>query len=86
MARRQSFAAAVHWLAVLHSTHVPVGASQFGVAPLHAGCWAYWPFEPHLSGTLPLQIAVPGVHTLHCPAPSQVPEPPPHTVPLALGA
>lgn len=83
---RQSFTAAGHWLAVVHATHAPVLGSHVGVVPLHAGFCAYCPLLPHTSGTLPLQIAVPGVHRLHWPAPSHLPRPDPHTVPDAFGA
>ena len=64
---------------------MPVAGLQFGVAPEHAGCAAYCPFDPHSSGTLPLQIAVPGVHTLHWPAPSHLPTPAAQLVPDAFG-
>ncbi len=74
-----------HWLADEHCTQVPVAALQFGVAPEQAGWAVYCPFAPQTNGMLPLHIAVPGVHRLHCPAPSHLPDPAMHAVFRALG-
>ncbi len=52
-------------MALVHSTHEPVAGEQFGFAPEQAGCGVYCPLLPQTIGTLPLQVLLPGWHTLH---------------------
>lgn len=74
-----------HCAALTQLTQVPVARSQIGAAPAHAACAVYWPLPLQSWGTLPLQVRVPGWHTLHWPLPSHCPAPPPHVAPRALG-
>jgi hypothetical protein len=74
-----------HWPAFRQATQVPLERSQIGAAPEHAGCDVYCPFEPQTSGTLPLQVFVPGVQRLHWPEPLHVPAPPPQVAPELFG-
>jgi hypothetical protein len=73
----------VHCPVDVHCTHVTETASQYGVVPVHAVGWPYWPFAPHWRTELPLQVSEFGVQAQHAPAPLQVP--PLHAVPWVVG-